>query len=197
VLTSPSPGGGTTLSAANLALALAREGERVLLVDADLHSGDLHSLLATPKSDGLSDILEGRVSLAAAVRNLPVPGRPGTSLHFIPRGNDVFSASELVSSEPMSRFVAEARSAYDRVVIDSPALQTAPDAVLLAAQGDAGVLVVVRSGLTDRRELQQGLAAMRTMQVAVGGIILNDVATSRSEVRQMPLPHGTGPASRP
>ena len=188
VLTSPSPGGGTSLSAANLALALVREGERVLLVDADLRGGDLHRLLGAPPAQGLADILEGAGSLASTLHDVTVAGRPNSPLHFMARGRDVLNVSELLSSAAMRDLIAEMRSAYDRVVIDAPALQTAPDAALLARNGD-GLLLVVRAGVTDRDALRQGLSALRAMRVPVGGIILNDVQWSIADARPVPLPY--------
>jgi capsular exopolysaccharide synthesis family protein len=197
VLTSTRPGDGKSLSAANLAISLARQGDRVLLVDGCLRDGTLYQLLGGAPSPGLAEVLAGRKNVAEALQQVDLDHPDGSSLEFLSCGSWPTSPSELLSRERVARFLAEVRGLYDRVIIDAPAVHRVADGALLGALADA-VLLVVRSGATDRRLLQQTVTRLQRMRVPVNGLILNDVDLAGAEYHALPSPFGpTQPSTEP
>jgi capsular exopolysaccharide synthesis family protein len=174
---SPLPGDGKSTSAANLAVTLTQQGLRVLLIDGDLRRGTLHRLLGAQQAPGLSDVLRGTHRPDAVLQELELDGGVAPALHLIAAGSAARSPAELLGSEAMRGLLAEVRGQYDRIVIDSPALQSAADGMVIAGLADS-VLLVLRAGTTDRGVAQQAATRLRRMHVPVGGIILNDLSST-------------------
>ena len=172
LITSPAPGEGKSVSAANLAVVLAQQGKRTLLVDADLRAGTLNDLAGTPRQPGLSEVLRGEATLEAAIRQLDL-SRP-VPLDLLPSGGRIADPPELLASGAASRLMADLRASYDRIVVDSPDLLRYTDAVTIAGLADS-VLIVVRSGSTDRDELRHAVIRLERMGVGIAGVVLNDV----------------------
>jgi capsular exopolysaccharide synthesis family protein len=170
LVTSPGEGDGKTVTVANLALTMAQEFQRqVLLIDADLRNARLHECLGIPREPGLSDVLAGEVSLDDALVSLSeyrVIALPAGSPHGRP--------TELLSSEPMRRMVENLGRRFDRVVIDSTAAHFA-DAGVLEPLVD-GVLLVVRSGRTTRPAVARALGLVPRAKLL--GLVLNDSRTT-------------------
>jgi capsular exopolysaccharide synthesis family protein len=168
VVTSAAPGEGKTVTAANLAVTLAREGKRVLLVDADLRRSRLHRLFGVPNSPGLTDILATDVVSQVLVTPTAVDG-----LFVLPNGHPHHNPAELLRSDKL-RPLLEAMSAhFDVVVLDSPPVLSAADSLILAAMTD-GVVLVVRAGRTDRGVAADALARLSAVGAQVIGAVLND-----------------------
>lgn len=187
VLTSARGGEGKSLSSANLAISLANQGERVLLVDADLREGALYRLLGGAASPGLADVLGGEMNLTAALQHVDLENPGGASLAFLSSGSHNRNPSALLSPETLGKFLDEARTLYDRIIVDAPAAHRVADGALVGALADA-VLLVVRSGVTDKRLLHQTVTRLQRMQVPVSGIILNDVDVAGTEYHALPAP---------
>lgn len=172
-VTSPEQSDGKTLTSLNLALTLTRgDDRRVLLVEADLWRPKVQTYLQSEADGlpGLRQVLEKEVSLADAV--LPVAG---TGLHLLLAGSsDV--AGDLISGRRMSETLAEARSAYEIVVIDSPPMEFLASARSLAARSD-GAVIVVRAGQTPRRAIEKTLSILGPEKTI--GIVLNGVRARR------------------
>jgi tyrosine-protein kinase Etk/Wzc len=187
VLTSPRPGDGKSLSSANLAVSLARQGERILLVDGDLRGGELFRLLGGSRSPGLSEVLQEKSLLAGALQQVDLENPNGASLSFLSSGVTPANPSDLLSSEGMAQLVREMRSQFDRIIIDAPALHQVADGALLGRLADAALLVV-RAGSTDRTILEQTVTRLRRMHVPLGGVILNDLDLAAAEYHALPSP---------
>lgn len=178
VVTSASLGDGKSTSAANLAIALAQQGSRTLLIDADLRQGLLHRSLGGSQEPGLSHLLLGRVTLTEAVRQVAV-GEAGVPLHFLPSGSFPSSPAELLGSERMRQLLEKTRSRYDTVIFDAPPLNLVTDAAVLGRVADA-TLLVVRTGVTSKDALQEATAQLYRLRIPIAGIILNDFDAERS-----------------
>lgn len=172
LVTSPGTGDGKTVTAANLALTMAQEFQRqVLLIDGDLRNARLHECLGIPREPGLSDVLAGDVPLEDALVSLSE-----YRVIALPAGTPHGRPTELLSSEPMRRLIENLGRRFDRVVIDSTSAHFA-DAGVLEPLVD-GVLLIVRAGRTSRPAVARALGLVPRAKLL--GLVLNDSrATSR------------------
>lgn len=172
VVTSARPGDGKTTIAVNLAISLGRLGRRVLLVDADMRRPAVHRAFGMPVGPGLGDVLRDESRWMELVHR-----DAATGLDVLLAGSPHESPTELLASHRPPALLAEAREAYDFVILDTPALDiNAADSRILSSLVD-GVVMVVRSGTTPR-VLVGSLLRQATNVV---GVVLNDV-----DRRQMP-----------
>jgi len=189
LVTSSQAGEGKTATVVNLALSLAQQGARVLLVDADMRKPRCHHALGLPEGAGLSEYLLGERELADVTRTIALPGarrgeldgqRPGARLDFVPSGRVVQQTAELLASPRMRSAFADGIERYDIVLIDSPPMFPVADASLLATMVD-GVVLVVRGERTPRHLTREAIARLRFMQAKVLGVVLNAVNPSAPE----------------
>jgi capsular exopolysaccharide synthesis family protein len=162
--------GKSTLSA-NLAIALAQRGARVLLVDTDLRRSTLHKIfnLETPLP-GLSNLLS-RVDDQNAYLS-PIPMLP--SLSFLPAGSKPPNPAELLASNRMAELIAHWREEFDHVVIDSAPILMVSDSLTVAAKSD-GAVMVVRAGLTRKKALMRSSELLARSNVRILGAVVNDI----------------------
>jgi len=165
LITSAIPGEGKTSTAANLAIVLARNGRRVLVVDGDLREPDIHTVLGVPSQPGLSEVLTGEASVEQALRCIDPFG-----LYCMPAGHPRSNPVPLLESTAMRSTLAVAEGAFEWVIIDSPPLNPFADAHCIASMAD-GVLLVVRWGVTPREELDHALTALKGTPLL--GLVLN------------------------
>ncbi|MCU1431248.1 MAG: hypothetical protein JWP95_353 [Actinotalea sp.] len=168
---------GSSLTAANLALAVAEEGRSVLLVDTDLRAPSLARICGTPEGPGLTALLQGTATLDDVVVPWGLPG-----LFVLPAGIAPAEPGRLIHSAAMNAFLKAARKRYDLVLLDAAPLTTLTDAAVLARKTD-GALVVARSRKVRRPEVEDALASLEAVGATCLGLILNAVPASRSELR--------------
>jgi capsular exopolysaccharide synthesis family protein len=175
-ITSPGTNDGKTLTSINLAAALARgPGARVLLVDADLRRPSVASQLGMSEDGvGLAAALgDGAGSLREVARAVDaVPG-----LWVVPAGAALHDVHELLRSPRFEPLLAEARTAYDFVVMDTPPLMPVCDAAVLARFVD-GLLVVVAAHETTRKQLGDALSLLDESKTL--GLVLNGDSRGRA-----------------
>jgi len=167
-ISSPAAGDGKTVTAINLAGALARgSDDRVLLIDADLRRPSVARQLGiTDAQLGLADGLgDGRTGVADVVKRLDA-----YNLDVIPGGAPRSGVSQVLRSPRLDAFLQEARRRYAYVVIDTPPLLPVFDSALLAKSAD-GVLIVVSANHTPRKLLGEALNMLDASQVL--GIVFN------------------------
>ena len=177
-VTSAMPGEGKSTSASNLAVALAQQGLRTVLVDADLRRGTLCRELGHDRDPGLSHVLAGRTSLAEAVQNTGL-GPMDTPLEFLSTGVYPPDPAELFSSSRMRHLVEELRERYEFVVLDLPPLNLVTDAAVVGSLADTTILIT-RAGVTERRALRLAAARLRQLRTPVTGVVLNGLSTPES-----------------
>ena len=167
MVTSPGIGDGKSITAANLALTMAQEFQRrVVLVDADFRGSSVHSLFGLDGAPGLSELLTGEATLEDVLVYLP-----DHRLTVVPAGRTPRFPTELLGSSAMRRAVDTLRGRFDRVLFDTPAVLPLADAGTFAPMAD-GVLMVVRAGATQRPALDRAIAAFDEDKVV--GVVLND-----------------------
>ena len=172
VFTSPFSGDGKTTTVVNLGISLAQRGSRVLLIDADVRRGVLHSVFGGAREPGLSEVLKGTSSFESALRTASV-GQTGT-LYYLTTGKLFPGDYGLVASDGMLRLLAQVREEYDLVIVDTPPVNIITDAAVLAASAD-GVVLVARSGVTAGPALSYALEQLRHVRAEVLGVVLNDI----------------------
>ena len=175
VVTSSVAGEGKTETATNLARVLALAGERVLLIDADLRRPQVADRLRLDSELGLSDVLTGRGTL----QDLIIDVAPGY-FYVLPAGTVPPNPSELLGSEAMAHLLATVERQFDYVLFDAPPMLPVTDAVILAAQ-TGGAMVVSRSGLLRRQQLESSLGMLESAEATVLGIVLTDVPVSKAD----------------
>jgi capsular exopolysaccharide synthesis family protein len=175
LVASPLPREGKTTAALNLAVTLAQLGDRTVLVDADLRKPTIHRALGLSdgKYSGLSTYLAGASSLELVTVPHPVIG----NLSIIPTGPIPPNPAELLSSQRLQQAIATLRANHRFVVIDSPPILAATDAVILSVVCD-GVLIVVRSGETPKEALLRVRDLLATVKCRLLGVLLNAVDIS-------------------
>jgi succinoglycan biosynthesis transport protein ExoP len=175
LVTSALPREGKTTAAVNLAVTLAQLGDRTLLVDADLRKPGISRALSMSdgKYAGLSSYLAGVSSLDLVT----VPHPVITNLAAIPTGPVPPNPADLLSSQRLSEAVAVLRREYKFIVIDSPPIMAATDAVILSVLAD-GVLLVVRSGETPKDAFSRARDQLAAVKCRLLGVVLNAVDSS-------------------
>jgi polysaccharide biosynthesis transport protein len=194
LVTSALPREGKTTAAANLAVTLAQLGDRTLLIDADLRKPGIGRLLSlgSGKYAGLSSFLAGVSSLdLVTIQHPAIP-----NLSAIPTGPLPPNPADLLSSHKLDDAIAELRTKFKFIVIDSPPIMAATDAVILSVKAD-GVLLVVRSGETPKEAFTRTRDLLLSVKCHLLGVVLNAVDSSAPDYyysyRYYPYSQGYGP----
>ncbi|HEY2460763.1 MAG TPA: polysaccharide biosynthesis tyrosine autokinase [Candidatus Acidoferrum sp.] len=194
LVTSALPREGKTTAAANLAVTLAQLGDRTLLIDADLRKPGVGRLLNLTggKYAGLSSYLAGVSPLDLVIVQHPaIP-----NLSAIPTGPLPPNPADLLSSHKLADAVAELRTKFKFIVIDSPPVMAATDAVIVSVQTD-GVLLVVRSGETPKEAFTRTRDLLVSVKCRLLGVVLNAVDSKAPDYyysyRYYPYSYGYGP----
>jgi protein-tyrosine kinase len=166
LVTSPSPGEGKSFTAANLALAEAQLADnQTLLCDFDLRMPALHRIFQVDRTPGISDYLLGRAELPQVIQRIG-----DSSLFVMTAGDPVVNPLGLLHLQQTRQLLEILSSRFRCVILDSPSLQTASDASLLASLVD-GTLLVARLGETKVQAMGQAIQSLG--QDNVLGIVAN------------------------
>jgi capsular exopolysaccharide synthesis family protein len=171
VVTSSIESEGKSTSGANLAIALADAGSRVLLVDADLRRPKLAEYMGLEGAVGLTDVLVGRAELQDVIQPWG-----NAKLFVLPAGRVPPNPSELLGSERMVHFIAEFNRAFDVVIFDTPPLLPVTDAAILAKKV-GGAIVVVAAGRTHKNQLRGALTALQNVGAPISGLVITMLPT--------------------
>ncbi|SDN37819.1 capsular exopolysaccharide family [Cryobacterium flavum] len=171
VITSSIESEGKSTTGANLAIALADAGSRVLLVDADLRRPKVADYMDVEGAVGLTDVLIGRADLADVIQPW---GK--AQLFVLPAGHVPPNPSELLGSTRMTQLITEFNRAFDVVIFDSPPLLPVTDAAILA-KNVGGALIVVAAGRTHKNQLKGAIAALDNVGAPVSGLVLTMLPT--------------------
>ncbi len=177
LVTSTAPQEGKSSTTAELGRALAGAGDRVLLIDCDLRRPTQHIHLGLTRDNGLTDFLAAPQPFLNWRAYVKSAG--SENLQVVTCGPIPPNPPELLGGERFKRFLAEAREAYDWVLLDSPPAVSLADATLLAELADV-VLLVIRHNHTDRDLVARTLQQFRRVGANVAGVILNNVDLDRA-----------------
>jgi capsular exopolysaccharide synthesis family protein len=178
VVTSALPGDGKTTTVVNLAVTLAHQGSRVILIDAETRRGTVHDVFGIPPAPGFFDLMYGQASPGECIRRVQMDG--GGTLDVLPLGSSPsVNPADLLVAGRLQPLFERLRAQYDYVLIDTPPLNLFTDGALIGAHADA-LLLVARADKTDRDELKFAVQQLRNVNVTLAGTILNDVEFRRS-----------------
>jgi Mrp family chromosome partitioning ATPase len=198
LFTSALPNEGKSFTSVNYALSLAQQGHRVLLVDGDLRRPSIHKVFKKVLEDkyneapGLVDYLVGSVPLKDAVRLVATvetesvgaarfregkPIRPG-QLYILAGGQRAPNPAELLSDNCFRGLTNEARTMFDRIVIDSAPILAVSDTLLMVPHVQT-TCIVLRAAKTPRNAVNRALTLLAATQVRPAGLVLNRLPRRR------------------
>ena len=169
LVSSANPAEGKSTTAANLSIALALNGAKVVVIDADLRRSTLHEHFGLSKTPGLSDLIVGKCQASEAIHTTRFMG-----LQVLPCGYSAPNPAELLGSANMREVMKALRTCYDWVVIDTPPLLPLADTLILTPMVD-GVVLVVSAEASSRIVVQRAIDQILSTGGKVTGVVLNKV----------------------
>jgi capsular exopolysaccharide synthesis family protein len=174
LVTSANPAEGKTTTLANLAVALAQNGAKVLALDADLRKPTLHQHFGVLKTPGLTDLIVGKSAASQAIHSTRIEG-----LQMLPCGYLTPNPAELLGSPMMKQIVDALRAHYEWVLIDAPPLLAMPDAAVLSSLVEGVVLVIAAEAAT-KPAVIRAVDQVKSVGGKVAGLVLNKVNLERN-----------------
>lgn len=166
-VSSPGPGEGKSVTALNLAVAIAQAGHRVAYVDADLRRPVGHKMIGVPREPGLSDLLfEGYTGDFEAFVS------PIDDLYIVPAGSKVANPSEVLASNRMQEVLGALRSVFEYVIVDTAPVLVVTDALTIGNMVDA-VVLVCSANETPRMVVERSLESLHSVGAKIAGVVLN------------------------
>ncbi|MGF1889730.1 polysaccharide biosynthesis tyrosine autokinase [Photobacterium profundum] len=174
MISGPSPSIGKSFVSANMGAVIAKAGQRILLIDADMRKGRMERQMATTHKFGLSDYLSGQIAIDSIIKE------PGVeNLHFISRGDVPPNPSELLLHPRFQELMEWASANYDIVIIDTPPILAVTDAAIVGI--NAGTTFMVgRFGQNAVKEIDVAKQRFEKNGIEVKGFILNAVIRKAS-----------------
>ncbi|PSV53447.1 polysaccharide biosynthesis tyrosine autokinase [Photobacterium sp. GB-1] len=174
MVSGPSPNIGKSFVSVNLASVIAKAGQKVLVIDADMRKGRMETQLCTDNKPGLSDYLCGKQDFSHVVRETDVNG-----LEFIPRGDTPPNPSELLMHPRFKALIEWAGLHYDMVIVDTPPILAVTDAAIVGAHVGT-TLLVGRFEQNTVKEIEVAKQRFEQNGIEVKGFILNAIVRKAS-----------------
>ena len=171
LITSAGPGEGKTTIAANLAVAMAQSGSKVIVIGGDLRKPTLHLAIGLRTTVGFTNVLTGNVSWEAALQPTDVDG-----LYVLPAGPIPPNPVELLASTRMQELLAELKEQCDVVIIDAPPALAVTDAGVMSRLSD-GVLLVISVGVTPRDVAKAAKEQLEQVGASILGMVVNGLSS--------------------
>ena len=168
-VTSATEGEGKTTTIANLAITLAQQENKVLIIDADLRRPKVHKVFDVENDQGLTEILVNKVDAKSLIKETFVE-----NLSVLPTGVLPPNPAELLGSKGLVKLIEEFKETYDYILIDVPPVNLVADGLLIANLMD-GVLLVCSSGVVPVEEAKRAKELLVQAKARVLGVILNNV----------------------
>ena len=176
LISGESPGVGKTFITANLSEVLAQLDQKVLIIDADMRLGELHKMFNIEQNFGLADYLSQKDNESTTSQSIAeyVHATGMDNIDFMPRGQHPKQPTTLLASKKFKDLMSQLSERYDYIVIDSPPILAASDAIILSQYADK-LLMVTRYNSSIERQLVYAISQLTKDHVRVDGIVMNDV----------------------
>lgn len=174
VVTSSEPGEGKSTTAGNLALSIAQDNKKVILIDCDLRKPSIHKKFKISNLVGLSDVMVGKEELTKVVH------RYGKNLVILTSGKIPPNPSEMLSSKTMSNLIETLKESFDYIILDTPPVQAVTDSQILSTKAD-GTILVVRAERTKKESVQNAVNLLKKVNANIIGTVLNGVDLKRNK----------------
>lgn len=175
LVTSSGASEGKSTSCLNVAITFADMGAKVCIVDCDLRKPSIARMCKEKGTPGISNVLVNLNTLSDVIRKSKFP-----NLDIIYSGEIPPNPAELLASAKMEEILKELAEKYDYVFIDTPPVNVATDASLLAIKVN-GVLMVVRQGHTTNDELAEAVQQLEFVKARIIGMLFNDMQISANK----------------
>ncbi|MEY2398572.1 MAG: tyrosine-protein kinase [Actinomycetota bacterium] len=185
-ITSPAAGDGKSATVSNLGVALARAGQRVVIVGCDLRRPRLHEFFGAHNNFGFTNVIVGNCSLDKALQ--AVAGEP--NLFVLASGPLPPNPSELLASHRTVEVLNGLHAHADVVLLDCPPVLPVTDSAVLSAHVDATLLVVTANKST-KREVHRAVELLRQVDATLVGTVLNEVASADDHYGSYAYRYGT------
>jgi len=166
-VSSPNPGDGKSTMAANLAIAIAQSGKRILLVESDFRRPRVHRLFGIDCDVGVTTVIAGESELSDAIQSTVVE-----NLSILPCGRRPSNPSEILSSQRYAELVDVLREKFDYVIIDTPPLMAVTDPAVVAPRVD-GVLIAIRINKRSQHDCIYATELLSSVGATILGISVN------------------------
>jgi len=174
-ITSPGPSEGKSIILANLAVAIAQSGQKVILVDTDLRRPVLHKIFGLPNRHGLSEIvINPESNIKDFIQDTSIDG-----LQILTSGSLPPNPAELLDSNSMKSIIQETESYADIILFDSPPTLVVADAAIIGSKVD-GVIILCDMGRTRSKDLKRTVEELHRGRANVVGVVLNRVSIKAS-----------------
>lgn len=173
LFTSSGPEEGKSTVMVNLGTALAEMGKKVLLVEADLRRPVLQKYFQTPPEKGITGVLSGTLALEDAIQTTLY-----ANLFVLTAGVKPPNPAELVASEAMSELLEKVKGQADYVLVDSPPVLAASDALAMAPKVD-GVLIMAKYGDANRDDAKRTIELLRKVEANLLGLVINNLELAK------------------
>lgn len=173
-VTSPGPGDGKTIMAANIATAFAQNGYETLLLDLDMRRPRVEKVFGL---DRMKIGITGRI-----FKNIPIEEMTISvfeNLDIIPVGALPPNPTVILTNPVFSEVLQKLRERYQKVVIDLPPVLVASDALIVGKQSD-GVVLVVRANATQKSSLKLAYENLKAIRAKILGVLVNDITEKYS-----------------
>lgn len=169
VVTSSGPQDGKTTSAISMGITMAENGDRVLVIDADMRRPRVHKIFNVANGKGLSSLILGEHGIDDAIKTTEV-----ANLSVLTCGPVPPNPAELLHTEAFRNLLKTLAGRFDRVVIDTPPVSVVTDALVVSTLVD-GVILVMKAGRTTREYAQRTVQALVNVNARIFGALLNDL----------------------
>ena len=173
VITSSKPEEGKSTTSGNLAISLAEDKKKVILIDLDLRRASLHKKFNVTNQVGFTEVVLGRKNILECIQN------KSEYLDILTAGKLPPNPSEMLGSKRVKDLIEELKTRYDYILLDLPPLLAVTDAQVMASKAD-GVIFVVRYGFAKKDEIVEAKKLLDKVKAHIVGSVLTRVKKDQS-----------------
>ncbi|MED4141586.1 CpsD/CapB family tyrosine-protein kinase [Priestia megaterium] len=168
LITSPKEGEGKSTMAANLAVSMAQQKDKVLLIDANLREPVIHDIFNIQNTGGLTGVLENEVTFEEAVYQTRIE-----NLDILTSGAALSNFVELLGNQKMKNLLTTLSACYDTILIDGPSVLTSPETRVLSTYSE-GVILILKRGKTEIEKIEEAKRVLDIAEAKLVGVVMNE-----------------------